>query len=412
MELVLFSGTYWNKSLKIRSIDYANCNDFKLRSLYSIKIILHLFRNRLSFATQTIKMLKSIFRILTAALFLIFFYQTAVCQISNPSGDIKKAPDQLIWAQTLEGSYFNEFWNYQFYFDNGMKAHIVFSVANFGSLKSPVSGVRVSVYDHNGELYQLSREYPIERLVQDKDNHRFQLHPEREVFFEGKLPHQHRIVINTSKDGVHYDIDLSLKNISQAVMLGDGIFNVDSEKIGIVAHIPFAEAAGHVSINNNKKRVTGTAYMDHTFQNQTTTRLMHSGYRFVNHLDQENWDILYFMLPKNSTNNRTIGYRVVKSGNNVSMTGVKRIEQLHRGRAFNTSVPRIVELRLEDDSTLRISRTEDQEKFSILSELGWLARRAARSFLGGEVIDFRGEATLQESSHRPKPGDYNFFLVD
>jgi hypothetical protein len=357
-------------------------------------------------------MLKLLFKILTPALFVILQFQVAVCQTSNPTGEVNAVSDELIWAQTLEGSYFNEFWNYQFYFDSGMKVHITFSAANFGSLKSPVSGVRVSVLNPDGKVYQISREYPIDRLVQDKNNHRFQLHPEREVFFEGKLPYQHRVVVNTSKDGISYDIDIKLQNIARGVKWGDGRFYMDDESIGIITHIPYAEASGHVSINNNRFDIKGTAYMDHTFQNQTTTRLMNSGYRFVNHQNRNNWDILYFMLPKNSSNNQTIGYRLAKSDYNVSVTGVERIEQMHNGRAFNTSLPRIVEIKLEDESTLRISRTQDQEKFSILSELGWLARRAARSFLGGEVIDFRGEASLQESSHRPKQGDYNFFLVD
>lgn len=357
-------------------------------------------------------MIKSFFKILAPALFVIFHIQSAVCQISNPVGDITGVSDELIWAQTLDGSYFNEFWNYQFYFDNGMKVHITFSAANFGSLKSPVSGVRISVLKPDGKVYQLSREYPIERLVQDKDNHRFQLHPEREVFFEGKLPYQHQLVINTSKDGVSYDIDIKLHNIARGVKWGDGRFKLEGESIGIVTHIPYAEAYGYVTINNNQSVVKGTAYMDHTFQNQTTTRLMNSGYRFVNHQDSKNWDIIYFMLPKNTWQNRTLGYRIHSTEGNIAHNGVYKIEQLHQGSAFNSSLPRIIELQLDNDHTIRISRTRDQEKFSILSELGWLARRAARSFLGGEVIDFRGEASLQESSHRPKQGDYNFFLVD
>ncbi|MCH8550219.1 MAG: hypothetical protein LAT80_15220 [Balneolaceae bacterium] len=338
--------------------------------------------------------------------------QSSNAQVSNPSGELKPVDPDLIWAQTLSGSHFNEFWNYQFYFENGMKLHIVFSAANFGSLKSPVTGVRVSALYPDGEVYQLSREYPIERLVQDKENHMFRLHPERDVWFEGELPNKHRVRINTSKDGVTYDIDLRMDNIADGLMWGDGKFSIGREKIGIITHIPYAEVRGTVSVDGNRERVRGTAYMDHTFQDQTTTSLMHSGYRYIHHQDRENWDIVYFMLPNKSSSRRTIGYRITKEDGETRLTGISRIKSKSDGRAFGNTIPRVIELEGDNGKTFRISRLEDEERFSLLGELGRIARRAARTFLGGEVIDYRGEATLIEQSQRPKPGEYNFFFVD
>lgn len=322
-------------------------------------------------------------------------------------------PADRIWAQTLEGSHFNEFWNYQFYFDNGMKAHIIFSAANFGSLKSPVTGVRVSVFDpEKDRVFQVTREYPIEYLVQDRDKYRFTLRPGREIYFEGKLPEEHRVVVNFSKDGVSYDIDLRLDNIVQGHTLGDGKFQIRDETIGIVTHIPYAKASGHITINDNRENVSGTAYMDHTHQHQTTTRLMHSGYRFVHHKDSKNWDLLYFMLPSGSDQSRTVGYSIRSTDGQITAKKVEQFSNVSDGRAFGKSFPRIIDITLSDQSSLRISRTNDIERFSILSELGRIARRAARTFLGGEVVDFRGEATLIERSQRPVHGDYNFFFVE
>lgn len=333
-------------------------------------------------------------------------------QIANPEGDLHSLAADDIWAQTLEGSYFNEFWNYQFYFDNGMTVHAIYSAANFGSLKSPVTGVRLSVYFPDGSTYQLSREYPIDMLVQDRDNYRFQLHPEREVFFEGKLPERHRIVIKTQKDGVSYDVDLRLSNIQPGMKWSNGRYQVHDEQVGIFTHIPYAEARGHVTINNNRQIVSGTAYMDHTFQNQTTTRLMASGYRFVHHENSDNWDIIYTMLPsKNNRNDRTIGFRLSKENGTITQSGIHSILQFHRGTAFGDRLPRIIEFENNEREIYRISRSVDHEKFSVLDELSWIARRAARSFLGGEVVDYRGTAVLLETAHRPKEGHYNFFQI-
>jgi hypothetical protein len=348
---------------------------------------------------------------LIPVLILQVHHDTAA-QISNPDGELRTSDRSQIWAQTLTGSYFNEFWNYQFYFDDGTKAHIIFSVANFGSLKSPVSGVRLSVLYPNGDVKQLSREYPIERLVQDRDNHMFRLHPERDIYFQGNPDRGIRIVINTTKDGVHFDVDLKLTNIATGYQLGDAKFTIHNEQIGIITHIPYAEVSGSIAVDNRRRNVSGTGYMDHTWQNQTTTRLMKSGYRYIYHRDAGNWDILYFLLPENNRNNRTVGYRLSSTDGDVSIKAIEQITNMHQGRAFGTSIPRIVEIKFNDGTDARLSRNEDQERFSILGELGWVARRAARTFLGGEVIDFRGEATLQVPSERPKNGDYNFFIVN
>ena len=211
---------------------------------------------------------------------------------------------------------------------------------------------------------------------------------------------------------MEYDIDLQLSNIQKGFKLGDGKYQIGDEQVGIVTHIPYAEASGHVTINGNRERVSGTAYMDHTWQNQTTTRLMHSGYRVVVHNDSKNWDLLYVMLPNDSSNNETIGHRVINSDDELHSASVENIDVIASQSAFGSKIPRIIDMNLSDDSSIRISRTEDDERFTVLGELSWIARRAARTFLGGEVIDYRGEATLMQTGVRPKHGEYNFFFVD
>jgi hypothetical protein len=351
-----------------------------------------------------------------AAIFMAFsLFGGASAQISNPEGKLKPVPADKIWPQTLRGSHFNEFWNYQFYLNDGIKLHIIYSAANFGSLKSPVSGVRVSVQfpnENSHDIYQLAREYPIDRLVQDHENFRLSLREDREIYFEGKLPETHRLRINTRKDGVNYDLDLSLSNITRGYTRGNGIFTVRDEEIGIYTHIPYAEVSGYVNVNNNRMEVNGTAYMDHTWQYQTTTRLMHSGYRFVSHQDAGNWDLLYFMLPEDGRERRTIGYRLYKRDGKIRQAGIERITQVTSRRVSGRQVALTLEVELDNGERVRITRSEDEEVFSVLGELGWVARRAARTFLGGEVVDIRGTAHFLEDSALPKTGHYNFFIID
>lgn len=362
---------------------------------------------------QPMKMMKSnlCFSLLIILLF-IFPLSTVAQQAENHGNNhINNIPDDRIWAQTLEGSHYNEFWNYQFYFDNGIKLHLIYSVANFGSLKSPVSGIRASVYYPDGQVYQVSRESPIERLIQDKDEYKFMLRPDMEMYFIGKLPDEHRVVVNTSKDGNNYDIDITFNNIHEGYMLNDGNFKINGETIGIVTHIPFAEVSGHVSVNDRKEDVTGTAYMDHTHQQETTTRLMDSGFRFVHHSDRNNWDLLYSLNP-NGRKAAPVGYMLRSIDGNVELVEVESFNSVSGGRAFGKNIPRIIDFNFDDSKTKRITRTQNQEKYALLGGLGWVAKRAARTFLGGEIIDFRGEAILTEDSSIPKHGEYNFFIVE
>ncbi|MDX1641203.1 MAG: hypothetical protein R3220_05875 [Balneolaceae bacterium] len=344
--------------------------------------------------------------------FLLVSMNPIFGQISNPEGGVQPASDDDIWAKTLEGNHYNEMWNYQFYLNDGIAVHIAYSVANFGSFKSPVSGVQMSIYNLDGELYQVTREYPIHYLIQDKDEYMFQLRDERRIYFRGKLPGEHEVRVGFTKDDISYDVQLYLSDIHRGLKWGDGIFHIGSEEIGVITHIPYAKVRGTIKVNNTEKKVHGTAYMDHTYQDQATTDLVHSGYRFVHQSDKQNWDLLYFFLPEKTNKNKTIGYRLTKNEGELSVDGVEYIDRLNTAEAFGEDVARILDLRLDDSSEIRVSRTADLEKFSVLGELGWLAKKAAKSFLGGEVIYLRGEAILMESGSRPKRGHYNFFLID
>lgn len=342
----------------------------------------------------------------------LFSVNDLFSQVSNPDGNLQPTTDDDIWVHTLTGSHFNEFWNYQFYLNDDITVHITYSVADFGSLKSAVSGVQVSVHNLNGQLYQLSREYDIEHLVQDRERYMFRNRMEREIFFEGKLPHDHRVRIETTKDNITYDIDLRLFNIEPGFKWGNGKFHIGDEEVGIITHIPYARVRGTLSVDGVRKSVHGSAYMDHTFQNRTTTQLMDSGFRFVNHNGPKSWDIIYFMLPKNSDDQKTIGYRVQNNGGVLKLQGVDRISNIDKGPVFGESVAQTVELSLSDGQHVQLLRTVNHEKFSVLGELGRLARSVARRFLGGEVIHFRGEAVIMEPAKRRKEGYYNFFIIE
>lgn len=333
-------------------------------------------------------------------------------QVVNPTGDLNPVQPDDIWAQTLEGSHFNEFWTYQFYLNNNLTVHITFSVANFGSLKAPVSGVQISVDRLNGELYQLSREYSIDYLVQDHETYMFRNREQRELYFIGELPKEHRIRINTSKDGVEYDIDLAMHNIQQGLKWDDGLYRIGDEMVGIYTHIPYASVSGYVSVDNHREDVSGSVFMDHTFQNETTTRLIDNAYRFINHQDSQNWDILHLMDPDEGSGRVTIGHYITSRNGKKSVRGVSGISNIENNRAFGDNIPSRLTLTLSDGESITLVRSEDTEKFSILGELGRIAKAVAKRFLGGEVIYYRGKGNIELENGSQLSGHYHYLVVD
>lgn len=353
-----------------------------------------------------------VFFFITLLFVLSHSVHISYAQITNPEGDKQKSGSEDIWANTLEGSHYNEFWTWQFYFDNGMKLHVVFSVANFGRFKSAVSGVRVSLFGLDEKTYQIAREYPIDELLQEHDSGLFSINPRQEnVWFRGELPHEMELYINTSKDGNRFKIDLKMENLVPGLKWDDGIYHIGEEPIGIITHIPFGKVSGTAGINDDVREVSGTVYMDHTYQDDTTTNLMDSGYRFVKHTDSENWDIIYFLLPDNNNSNQTLGHRLHSKDGEVSLNGIENIENYEIRDAFGEEVYDQISLKFSDGRTAILNREVDQERFSILSDLSWVARRTAQAVLGGDVIDIRGKGNLKKDNESFN-GEFNFFIVD
>jgi hypothetical protein len=350
---------------------------------------------------------------LTGLVLILFIIAGAVqAQIANPTGSLERTSANDIWPRTMSGSQFNEFWNYQIYLNDGVKLHIVFSVNNFGSFRAPVSGVRVTAFGLSDNTYTLNREYNLDWLVLDKETYTFRNRAERDLYFTGQLPNSHRVFIETRKDGVDYLIDLEFTNIQQGFRWGDGLYKINGETVGIVTHIPYAEVKGRVEIDGKGGTVEGTAFMDQTWQTQSITRLVHSGYRVIYHGGPENWSVMNFMLPSDRDDRRTIGHRIQRNESGINLTGIHRITEMTRSRAFGKQLAQNITLELENGSSMSINRSRDDETYAMLSELPWIARRAARSFFGGEIIDFRGEVYCRVEGELPKTSEFNYFIID
>jgi hypothetical protein len=334
----------------------------------------------------------------------------ALAQTFNPYGPMNQAPAEMILPQSVGQKGFNEFWNYHIYLDQDIRVHITFSAVDFGSLKAPVNGLRMSIQNFDGKTWHVSREYPIDLLTIHRNQHKVMLHPERELYFEGKLPDKHRLVVYLIKEGVEYRVELDFTQIEPSLVWGDGKYGIRDAGINIITHIPYARVNGFIKINDKRVNVSGTAYMDHSWQFESSVKLVHSAYKFVSHRDRNNWEIIYMVLPQARDDFQTIGHRISSHDGTVRHHGINRIESHEQGRIEGKPVFRSMKLNLGNESAV-LRRTRDREMHTTFGELGWIARRGIRAFLGGEVIDFRGRGELVVDGQRYS-GEYSFLVID
>lgn len=340
------------------------------------------------------------------------FIGTGSILAQGQPGGLQLAASEDIRAKTLSGGHYSELWNYQIYLDNGMSLYIVFSVADFGRLKSAVSGIRVSMYGLDDDVYHINREYPVSDLLQDPENLEFNINPrQNNIWFKGKLPDEHEIYINTEKSGNRFKIHLKFHDIQAGYKMGDGLFDVDGEEVGIITHIPFAKVTGYAGINDHVPDVNGIGYMDHTWQFQSAARLFSSGYRFVYHRNVSEWDLIYFMVPA-KRGQGPIGYRLYAEAGKVKLEGVAEVENISMPSDRNIKVPLMMDLFLESGAGLRVENQELTDVSSVFTELNWVARNLMRRIAGGKMVDYRGTGKMRVGESLPKKGYYNYSSIE
>jgi len=323
-----------------------------------------------------------------------------------PEGDLRETGWTDMLPHTMSGDYYNEFWSYHIFLENDLHLHLTFSLANFGSFKSPVSGGKLFVSNFKGNNYNVAREFAIEHLTIDEDRYKIRLHEGREIYLSGKLPYEHHIYYRTSKDGVSYFVDLDFHDIHQGYTWGDGVFRLESEDMGIFVHIPRAEVTGIVAIDNDTLEVSGTAYMDHTFQTNLSSKVVNKGFRHITHTDS-GFHIGYYLVPKKRSRADVIGLSLIRENSPTILEKPKQITVLDSDRIGGRSVPRYVEVVFDSGNRSVFNRQQDFQHVSFLEEIGGIRRRLVRSFLGGEVIEYVGTGEMDGNT----PINYNFFLV-
>ncbi len=336
-----------------------------------------------------------LYTFLIASLFTLVFCAFAFSQEfpQKPEGDLEYLEDFEIKEHEKKGGFYNEFWNYHVALANGSEIYLTYSISHFGGVKGAVTGARMSLLNWNGKNYSAAREYDLEKLVFEEDKYKFFLNPERGIWFEGKLPDQHKIHFRTNKNGTHFDINLDFVDPIEGFTWGDGIFDLnDSNELALFTHVPFSNISGFIALDFDTVQVTGTAFMDHTYQTNVGTRLFEKSFKYI-YSENGNFAAGYFLIPKNNEA-EVVGYAFEGNKNGIRLKKPTTITVKSNEKELGERIANKIEICYQSHPCEIVEVETIYEKIAMLEELGGLKKMLAKKFLGGDIIELRGVAKL------------------
>ena len=346
---------------------------------------------------------------LTFAFIILIPSQLLISQsyVTKPDGDLTYLNPEDIKQHEKQGGYYNEFWNYHIALDNGAEIYLNYSISHFGGLKGAVTAARMSLLNWEGKNYKAAREYDLEKLIFLEDNYRFFLNPDRGIWYEGKLPDEHKVHYRTNKNGTHFDINLDFINIEKGFTWGNGLFEMGNNDLaGMYNQIPSSEIEGFIALDYDTVRVTGTASMIQLHQTNVGTRLFEKSFRF-NKATYDGYTGGYFLIPKDAED-EIVGYAFEKDGDSVKIKKPVSIETKKTEKYLGQKISSEIEICYEKAPCDYIVITHMAEKITLLDELGGLKKIIAKRFLGGDIIELRGSAILNQKM----PVYYSLTVLD
>ncbi len=332
-------------------------------------------------------------------------YAGAAEHIQSPTGDLRSAVLTDLKPHSSSSKTYNEFWTYQLFLDGNIQAVLNFSRVNLGSFKAPVCGADFTLLGFKGRNYSVAREYEKKNFVFTDSNQQLRVH--EKIWFEGKLPDSHHIHFATTKKEVSYYLDLTFTDILPGKVWGDGMFKFGStDQVGIFMHIPYAKVSGRLGINQDTTDVSGTAYMDHTFQTDLAPALVGAGFRYVT--QTQPLEVGYVMDPVNKYSQAPVGYGLRNVDGNLTLLKPSSLKVVSYNKAMDAHVATVLEINYQDGRKTVLNRGEDRQQQSTLNEFSGFTKMAIKSFMGGEIMTFKGLGKINGS----QPMAYNYFYVE
>ena len=348
------------------------------------------------------------------------FVMTAIVQGQSPDTlsaepfSARKLTSADLAPHPLKSKYHNEFWTYHIYPDNGMHIILRFSVADFGMVKDAVSGAKISISNlpDSDNTYDAAKQYPYNQLSYDTSAVQLQLKEGKEIWFRGNFKEGHQIKFNTNKDGNSYDLDLKLEEAQTGYMplvkSSAQPFNPAHPSSDIEIHIPVPHArfSGYLRLNGKRYDLTGTLYMDHIYMSNRLAKLLAKGYRFVSHTSDTSWIAGYLAETQHLDANTFIGYGYRKSGDKLELVYPEKQVISTSQQVDGREIPERLEVSFLPNTSHKFEFNSFFQITSVLEDVGGFKKFVAEKFLGGEVVNYRGQGLIDGQKL-----NFNYFEV-
>jgi len=324
----------------------------------------------------------------------------------DTSSYIDSLTHETMKPRNFESKFYNELWTYHITLDNGYQIVYAFTITDFGSYKDRVTGCKFQTTWRNGKHHVVRKEYDPKELVYDSTQNMLRLHPDRNIYARGKFDDKHQLLFETNKDGNSYFADLEITSIAKPQVRGDGMFEVDGNRIGLYFPIPHGKVKGTLAINDDTlHNISGTVYMDHLIQTELGVNIFDSGYRFKQG-DDSDGIVGTFLKPQKS--DALAGYAITfNNGISKIINPVKQqIKAKKELRGINYGEK--IDFTLSTEEQLTIEINEIIKTYSILDEIGGFKSFIAKKIMGGEMVQFNGTATINSK----KSAVFNYFITD
>ncbi len=341
---------------------------------------------------------------LLIALFLLPAFAQSQHIVKYPRGKFQDTDAEDFLARNLPSKYYNELWTYHINLDNGVQIVYTFSINDFGAFKGRVTGVKLFISWKDGKTYVVNKEYSPDTFVTDGENNYIRLHPDRPYWAKGSFDDTHRLFFHNTKDGIQHDVDLTFYDIAQGKILGNGVYSVDNDEIGISLLMPHAKVRGIVAINGDTVKATGVGYMDHVYQNNLSSEIIDRTYR-IKTGNAQNGMFFHFVKLRKTELQTPIGYGVAYKNGIAEMITPTAIQQLSSDKKTR-ELDNYVMIKPFQTDSLNIRVKKHLNTYSLINELSGIKKFLAKKVIGGELVEMHGTVTINDK----QPG-YFYYMV-
>lgn len=338
--------------------------------------------------------------------FVLSSLQLSAQKITFPEGSFRDSQPEDFEARNLSSKYYNELWTYHINLDNGIQIVYNFSINDFGSFKDRVTGVRLQVSWKDGNTYIANKEYDVSDLIIDPENKYIRVHPNRPFWAKGSFDDEHMLNFQNERDGVLYNLNLTLYDIAKGKVQGNGVYKSGNDEIGMFLMIPHAKVKGFVAINGDTVQAEGTAYMDHIYQNNMSTELINKSHR-IKSGDDQNGFFLHLISLSNGSGN-PIGYGVQFNNGSASVLTPRTLNTLETTSVRNINLETKLMINCFQMDPLILQVDKHLNTYSIMDELSGFQKFFAKRILGGELIEMNGTLDINDS----KKGYFYYMVTD